>query len=177
MYLSIDMRPLLHDKFTRLGNNLNVELELPHTSIPKYPTVNLCEDNDMHFSSKPNIDSNEVGPESDYVLGNGVNGVESDDEIQVVHLESRNLKTSLVVSSCRKGKELAPLNVGEQLDDRWEVKFEDNMVPKEFVTNLGHNSSQEMWLGCDLPDCKVFSRTLSKFAIDNNFTVENLKTN
>ena len=64
-----------------------------------HSTVNLGEDNDVHFSSRPLICSDEVGQNSGRVLQDGGEVAETDEEILVVNVESRNPGSSVDVNA------------------------------------------------------------------------------
>ena len=43
--------------------------------------------------------------------------------------------------------------------------------------DVGNNSANEMLIGCEFPNRKMFQDTVTKFAIYGNFTLKPLKTN
>ena len=97
-------------------------------------------------------------------------------EKEVVPIELWDTTTNLVGSSGVRGKGPSMLNVEESSTHTWKVIFKDDMVPEQFVTDLEHNSSREMWLGREFPNHDDFRKTLARFTIYNNFTLEHLKT-
>jgi len=53
-----------------------------------HPTINLG-DNDIHFSSRPFLSSDEVGQNNGGVLKDGVDAAKTDEEIPVTNVESK----------------------------------------------------------------------------------------
>ena len=121
--------------------------------------MNLCEDNDIHFSNRQDIASEEVAEESDCVLIDHVDEVNRASEKEVVPIELWDTTTNLVGSSGVRGKGPSMLNVEESSTHTWKVIFKDDMVPEQFVTDLEHNSSREMWLGREFPNHDDFRKT------------------
>ena len=59
----------------------NAKHKVTHGGDATHPTVNLGEDNDVHFSSRPILCGDEVGQNSGGVLQDGGDAAEMDEEI------------------------------------------------------------------------------------------------
>ena len=172
----MDMRSLRGKQTDYSASNHDVKCKVPPVERHENPTVNLCEDEDIHFSAEQNIASNELAKESYCVLVDRVDVVNMPDDRQFVTIESADTRANLAGSSSVRGKRPPMQNVGEHSSHNRKVIFEDDMVPEEFDTQLEHNSSREMWLGREFANRDDFRKTLAKFAIYNNFTLQHLKT-
>ena len=172
----MDMRSLQGKQTDYSGSNHNVKCIVPLVESHENPTVNLCEDDDIHFSAEQNIASDELAKGSYCVLVDRVDVVNMPDDRQFVTIESADTGAKLVGRSSVRGKRPPMQNVGEHSSHNWKVIFEDDMAPEEFDTQLEHSSSWEMWLGREFANRDDFRKTLAKFAIYNNFTLQHLKT-
>ena len=86
-----------------------------------------------------------MGQNSGGVLQDGVDVAETDEEILVVDVESRNPGSSVDVSASHRVTGLQTmLIVRDRSIHRLEVIFEDNMAPKEFITDFDLNGAREM---------------------------------
>lgn len=164
------MHPPSCDKFVGSSSICNMEKKLDPMHVPEYLVVDFWEDDDMHSSTNPNIGT--IEGNTDYFLGDSENDTECDDEIHIANVEFVYNKIGFVCMSCPREKELVLLNVLNSSNHRQDVISEDNMVHGGLSTDVSHNSAKKMWLGHKFPYCKNFRRTLAKFAIYNNFTIE-----
>ena len=118
-----------------------------------------------------------MGQNSGGVLKDGGDAAETNEEILVVDVEFRNPGSSVDVSASHTVTPLQrTLNLGDRSIHHPEVIVEDNMAPKEFITDVDVNGPREMWLGCEFPGREKF-RSLAKFAIYTNFTLKHIIKN
>ncbi|XXG71336.1 hypothetical protein AAC387_Pa07g0619 [Persea americana] len=85
-------------------SNHDVIRKVPPVEMHENPTVNLCEDEDIHFSTEQNIASDELAKESHCVLVDRVDVVNIPDDRQFVTIESVDTRANLAGSSSVKGK-------------------------------------------------------------------------
>ena len=123
------MSLLRDEKCAGTAGSHDAKRKTPYVRDTRCFAVNLSEDDDMHFSSKPNIARDELAQESDIVFCK----VESDDEIEAINIEVDHPGSSTHGSACLRATVNAKSNVGEPSTHKREVIFEDNMVPKEFL--------------------------------------------
>ncbi|RWR83613.1 Transposase, MuDR, plant [Cinnamomum micranthum f. kanehirae] len=148
------------------------------TIVPELPTVDLQENNDMHFSTVRNITipHDTLGQEID--VDNIEDGAEYGDEN---HFDENNFtgQIPVIVMGSDKSNIVGanPVNNAFPSSEHSGVNFIDNMVPEESNVDIGNNSAREMWVGREFPDRDTFRKTLAKFAIYGNFTLKHLKTN
>ncbi|XXG43363.1 hypothetical protein AAC387_Pa01g3415 [Persea americana] len=152
------MRSLRGKQTDYSGSNHDVKCKVPPVESHENPTVNLCEDEDIHFSAEQNIARDELAKESYCVLVDRVDVVNMPDDRQFVTIESANTGANLAGRSSVRGKRHPMQNVGEHSYQNRKVIFKDDMVPEEFDTQLEHNSSQEMWLGANLRIVMILGR-------------------
>ena len=82
---------IVDHEFAGTGSKYNAKRKVTHGGDAMHPTVNLGEDNDVHFSSRPILYSDEVGQNNGGPLQHGVDEAKTKEEILVVDVESRNL--------------------------------------------------------------------------------------
>ncbi|XXG47121.1 hypothetical protein AAC387_Pa02g1818 [Persea americana] len=86
----MDMRSLRGKQTNYSGSNHNVKCQVPPVESHENPTVNLCKDDDIHFSAEQNIASDELAKESYCILVDCFDVVNMLDDRQYVTREHRN---------------------------------------------------------------------------------------
>ena len=76
------MSMLRDGKCVGTAGNHDAKQKAPSEKDTRCFTINLSEDDDLHFSFSPNIAANELAQESDIVFRKYLDAVESDDEVQ-----------------------------------------------------------------------------------------------
>ena len=94
-------------------------------------TVNLSEDDDMHFSSIPSIATDELAQESDIVFRKYLDAVKSDDKVQAINIEDDHPTRQTHGGPLNRATVGAKSNVIKPSTHRREVIFEDTVVPNE----------------------------------------------
>ena len=94
-------------------------------------TVNLSEDDDMHFSSNPNIATDEDAQESDIVFRKYLDAVKSDDKVQAINIEDDHPTRQTHGGALNRVTVGAKSNVAGPSTHRREAIFEDTVVPEE----------------------------------------------
>ena len=140
----MDMRSLRGKQADYSTSNHDVKCKVPPVERHENPTVNLCEDEDIHFSAEQNIASNELAKESYCVLVDRVDVVNMHDGRQFVTIESTDTGANLASISSVRCKRPPMQNVGEHSSHNRKVIFEDDMVPEEFDAQLEHSSSGDV---------------------------------
>ena len=64
----MDMRSLRGKQIDYSASNHDVIRKVPPVEMHENPTINLCEDEDIHFSAEQNIASDELAKESHCIL-------------------------------------------------------------------------------------------------------------
>ncbi|KAJ8636312.1 hypothetical protein MRB53_010579 [Persea americana] len=85
----------------------------------------------MHFSSNPNIATDELAQESDIVFCKYLDTVESDDEVEAINIEDDHPTRRTHGGALNRATVGAKSNVVEPSTHRREVIFEDTVVPEE----------------------------------------------
>ena len=86
-------------------------------------TVNLSEDDNMHFSSNPNIATDEDAQESDIVFRKYLDAVESDDEVEAINIEDDHPTKRAHGGALNRATVGAKSDVAEPSTHRREVIF------------------------------------------------------
>ena len=104
-----------------------MKCKIPPVQSHEIPNVNLCEDNDIHFSKGQNIARDELAKESNCVPIDRVDVVNILDgrEFVISEIESGNTGTNIAGSSNIRGNKLLMLNVGEHSSYNKKVIFEE----------------------------------------------------
>ena len=92
------MRSLRGKQIDYSASNHDVIRKVPPVEMHESPTINLCEDEDIHFSAEQNIASNELAKESYCVLVDRVDVVNMPDDRQFVTIESADTGANLAGS-------------------------------------------------------------------------------
>ncbi|KAJ8631323.1 hypothetical protein MRB53_024646 [Persea americana] len=85
----------------------------------------------MHFSSNPNIATDELAQESDIVFRKYLDAAESGDEVEAINIEDDHPTSRTHGGALNRATVGAKSNVAEPSTHRREVIFEDIVVPKE----------------------------------------------
>ena len=100
----MDMRFLRGKQTNYSGSNHDAKCKVPSVESHENPTVNLCEDENIHFLAEQNNASDELVKESYCVLVDRVDVVNIPDDRQFVTIESVDTRANLAGSSSVKGK-------------------------------------------------------------------------
>ena len=125
------MRMVRDVKSDGTAGNHDVNQKDPSGKDTRCFTVNLSEDDDMHFSSNLNIATDELAQESDILFCKYLDAVESDDEVQAISIEDDHPTRQTHGGALNKATVDAKSTVAEPPTHRREVIFEDTVVPEE----------------------------------------------